>query len=81
MKITVVCFGPLRDHLPPDADGNRVSVELPEGGTVDDAAAALGIPAAQVYAVLVDGEQTERSTVVGDGVEVTLMPPYSGGAT
>ncbi|HJR46111.1 MAG TPA: MoaD/ThiS family protein [Actinomycetota bacterium] len=81
MNVTVTLFGPLRDNLPYDADGNRVAIELEPGATVQDAATALGIPARQIFAVLVDGEQTDRSTRLAEGVEVTLMPPYSGGAT
>lgn len=80
MRITIVCFGSLRDHLPPDADGNRAGLELAPGATAQDAAAALGVSERQVYAVLVDGEQTDRSTPLAEGVEVTLMPPFSGGS-
>lgn len=80
MKITIVCFGALRDNLPPNADGNRAKIEVPTGATAQDAAAALGIPERQVYAVLVDGEQQDRSIPLAEGVEVTLMPPFSGGS-
>ena len=79
MEVTVVCFGLLRDYLP-EGSGGRTSVDLPEGSTVEDLSAALGIPPRHVYAVLVDGVQTERSTALREGVEVTLMPPYSGGS-
>ena len=79
MELTVVCFGLLRDYLP-DGSGGRTTVELPAGATIEDLAAALGIPPRHVYAVLVDGVQTERSTALAEGVEVTLMPPYSGGS-
>ena len=79
MEVTVVCFGLLRDYLP-DGSGGRTSVELPEGSTVEGLSEVLGIPSRHVYAVLVNGEQTERSTALTEGVEVTLMPPYSGGS-
>ena len=80
MRIAIVCFGALRDNLPPDSDGNRAWIEVPTGTTAQDAAAALGIPERQVYAVLVDGEQADRSAPLAEGVEVTLMPPFSGGS-
>ena len=79
MKVTVVCFGALREHLP-DPSTNHAVVELEVVGTVADVAESLAIPAGHLHAVLVDGERAEASTPVRDGSEVTLMPAFSGGA-
>ncbi len=75
-----MCFGAFKDFLPVDADGNRCTVELATGATVGDAIDALGAPRALAFGVLVDGLQTALEQPLADGSEVTLMPPYSGGA-
>jgi molybdopterin converting factor small subunit len=81
VNITVVCFGALRDYLPPGATGNRAEVELPDGADVEALVLTLQIPYRRVYALLVNGEQGEGSTRLSEGDEVTLMPPFSGGAS
>ena len=79
MRITMVCFGAMRDHLPADASGNRAELELPEGATVEDAVDALGAPRELVFSLLVDGTHAHLDHVLGEGSEVTLMPPFAGG--
>ena len=79
MKVTVVCFGALRDRLP-DPSGNSTEVEIGDGATVSDVARALGIPFAHLHAVLVNEERADPGTPVPDRAEVTLMPAFSGGA-
>lgn len=81
MKVSVVCLGAMRAHLPGGLAGNRADVEVPNGGTVADAAIALGIPAATIHALLVDGVQASLSTPLQDGSELVLMPPFSGGSS
>ena len=80
VKVTVVCFGALREYLP-DPSANSALVELEGGGAVSDVADSLGIPVKHLHAVLIDGERADASTPVGDGSEVTLMPAFSGGAS
>lgn len=80
VKVTVVVFGMLRDHLPPGSPQNRAVVELEDGATVGDVAEALQIPVKAVFATLLDGEPADRVSSVQDGSEVTLMPPFTGGS-
>ena len=79
MRVTLMCFGTLRDFLP-DPKANSAVVEVVDGAQVSDVAASLGIPSRLLHAVLVDGEKALPSTSVQQGAEVTLMPPFSGGA-
>ena len=81
MTVTVVLFGLLRDHLPPGTEGNKVSVDLPAKADIEALVLTLQIPYRRVYAVLVNGEQGEGTTELSEGDEVTLMPPFSGGAS
>jgi molybdopterin converting factor small subunit len=80
VTVTVVCFGAMRDYLPADARGNRADLELDGGATVGTLMDALGAPRRLAYAVLVDGLRAGLDTEVHPGVEVTLMPPFTGGA-
>lgn len=77
--MTVLCFGAMREHLPPGAAGNRADVELREGADVGDLVDALGAPRRLVFAVLADGRRGELDTRLEDGAEITLMPPFTGG--
>ena len=81
MNVTVVLFGLLRDYLPQGSEGNRGAVALPVEADIETLVLALQIPYRRVYAILVNGEQAEGSTKLNDGDEVTLMPPFSGGAS
>ena len=58
-------------------------VELPDGASVADAVAALGIPAEQVGLVSVDGQAVSKarrdSTLLADGNEMVVMAPLTGG--
>jgi molybdopterin converting factor small subunit len=79
MRITVVCFGAMRDHLPPGAQHNRAELDVAETASVGDVVDALGAPRALAFAVLVDGIQTTLDESLAPGSEVTLMPPFAGG--
>lgn len=81
MTVTVLLFGLLRDYLPSGTRGNSASIELPEGADIETLVLELQIPYRRVYALLVNGQQAEGSALLNDGDEVTLMPPFSGGAS
>jgi molybdopterin converting factor small subunit len=80
MKVTLVCFGSLRDLLPEGAISNRADLDLPDGSTAADAIDALGAPRRYVFALLIDGGRAALDAPLHEGAEVTLMPPFSGGA-
>ena len=80
LKVTVVCFGALRDYLPRGAAGNRADIEVPDGSRVEDVIDRLGAPHRAVFALLVNGEQADAGRILDEGAEVVLMPPFAGGA-
>jgi molybdopterin converting factor small subunit len=80
MVVSVICFGAMRDFLPPGGRGNRAEVEIGDRATVGDLVDALGAPRRLVFSVLVDGVQARLDTQLSDGGDVTLMPPFAGGA-
>ncbi len=80
MRVTVVCYGALRDHLPEGSDGRRAEIDVPSGTTVADLPEAMGAPRRLLAVALIDGEPARLTDVVPDGSEITLMPPFSGGS-
>ena len=78
MQVKVRVTGHLIDLCPVDEE-----VELPEGASVADAVAALGIPPEQVGLVSVDGQAVSKarrdSTLLADGNEMVVMAPLTGG--
>jgi DNA-3-methyladenine glycosylase I len=79
MKVTVVCFGAMREHLPPGADGNRAVLEANEDARVIDIVRTLQAPERLVYALLVNEERAQLEDSLSDGDVVTIMPPFTGG--
>ena len=79
MKVTIVCFGAMREYLPDDADGNRATIDVPDGASVGDLVDALGAPRRLVHALLVDEVQGDLAQRLHEGAAVTLMPSFSGG--
>ena len=79
MRVTVTCFGAMRDYLPNGPDGNQAELDLPSGATVGDLVDALAAPRRLVHALLVDELQGHMGQELHEGAAVTLMPPFSGG--
>ena len=89
MRVTLLAFGILRDHLPAGPDGSSPhasTVDLPPGATVQDLLRLCEqrIPAAPVpwasIAVAVNHEYAPASHPLADGDEVALLPPVGGGS-
>lgn len=74
MQVKVRCFGSLSERL-----GERRVVELSRQGTVVDVLKVLGVDANQLSLVVVNGRQVRVSEPLGDGDEVMLVTPVSGG--
>ena len=79
MKVTAICFGSFRDHLPPEVEGNQVTLEFEPGATVGDVPDRLGIDRRRVHAIFLDGRSADLSQTMYEGAEVTLMPQFTGG--
>jgi len=83
MKITLKLFATLGDYLPPGASYNQVELVLPDATTVAEAIAPLGLPAALVHLVLVNGVYLAPAERAGrglnDGDQLAIWPPIAGG--
>jgi molybdopterin converting factor small subunit len=80
LEVKVLCFGAMREFLPPGTSANSTVVQVPPGSRVGHVVDAFGAPRRLVYALLVDGVQATLESEVQHGSEVTLMPPFAGGS-
>jgi molybdopterin converting factor small subunit len=78
MKVIVKLHASLRKFSPGGSD-HRVSLELPEGATIMDAARALGIPESFTGAAFIGDQKREVASALAEGQEVSLFPPIGGG--
>jgi sulfur carrier protein ThiS len=88
MRITLKLYAMLRDHLPPEADGqrrrgNELPLEVPEGATVQSIIDRCNLPPKLVHLVLVNGvyvaPQVRAGQALGAGDELAIWPPIAGG--
>ncbi|SNB65142.1 MoaD/ThiS family protein [Thermoflexus hugenholtzii] len=80
MQVTAKLHAILRRYRPTGIRDEGIPVEIPEGGTPRDVAAALGIPLELIHAVFVNEVQATLDTPLQPGDVVRLFPPVVGGA-
>ena len=78
IAVSVTLFADLRRFLPRGVDGPQ-RYTVPEGATVADLLAAVGIEAREDVTAAVDGELAARDTALRDGADVMLLSPMEGG--
>jgi molybdopterin synthase sulfur carrier subunit len=79
MRVTVKLHATLRKFLPAGSDDNAAVLDLPQGTTVGDVIARLGIPSGHAKMIVSGDEYLEPTSVLHDGQEVNLFPPLAGG--
>jgi len=80
VKVEVHLFATLATHLPPDAAGDGVILDLPRGSTVTDVIQVLKIPADVDCLRVVNGRDAAWEDHLADGDVLVLFPPLAGGA-
>lgn len=78
ITIAVTFFADLRRFLPRGADGPQ-RYSLPDGASVADLLATIGIAPETDLTVAVDAELAGRETRLHDGADVMLLSPMEGG--
>lgn len=74
MKITAKLFATFRDGRE-----KIQTFELPEGTTVEDITALLGIEKSEIAILLVNGRNSKFEKVLEEGDILALFPPVGGG--
>lgn len=84
MQITFKLYASLGEYLPADKRrGNEVTLDVPEGATIDAVTAPYGLPPKLVHLVLVNGHfipPDQRGTKpLQPGDVLAIWPPVAGG--
>lgn len=75
MKITVKLFAMLSKYT----GNNTLTVEIPEGSTVDDLINNLALPLNEVFNCTINGQNADFNTRLKDGDTVGFYPYIGGG--
>ena len=81
MRIELALFASLEGYLPPGEQGSgrrTRTIDLPDGVTVGEVAARLGLPD-QPRVCFIDGRGVAEDAVVPDGSRLAIFPPVAGG--
>jgi sulfur-carrier protein len=79
MRVQARLYATLRACLPEGVSGNALSVELPDGATLEDLLRQLGLPQDEVKVTFVNGRIRSRDWVLQPGDDVGVFPPIGGG--
>jgi sulfur carrier protein ThiS len=77
MNVTIQPIGPLRKHL--EEGTNTAVVSVPDGSTVIDALAAIGISENVQWNASVNGQLVYRDTAISDQDHLLVFTPIEGG--
>ena len=77
MRVIVEMYGLLRGHV--QGDRARLDLDVPEGTTVGDLVAQLGVSKNEPWIASLDGKLVEDSRPLADGCRLVVLPPMEGG--
>lgn len=79
MTVRVKLHAILRKFLPAGSQDNTAVIDVPEGATVADVIARLGIPDKHAGMLVSGDDYLEPTTLLRDGQELSIFPPLAGG--
>lgn len=82
MKVTFKLFATLMKHLPPEADGHVVTLEVDDTTSAYDIIDRYGVPREDAHLVLVNGvylQLPERFEPLKENDVLAVWPPVAGG--
>jgi len=78
VTISVKLFATLKKYLPPGSE-EGISLTLLAGSTVLDVIEALKIPPEHATMLIAGDSYVEKSTLLTDGLQLSIFPPLAGG--
>ena len=79
MKIRVLLFGTLRKSFSDHDPIHGMEVEIPEGATVGDLIAHIGLPAKKFGMVSMDGRLVKAGNLLKENAVMRVFQPIFGG--
>ncbi len=78
MRVELALFASLRRYLPEGGAGHEQTIDLPDGTTVGQVIAMLGLPD-EPRVVFVNGRHAPDDLALHDGDRLAVFPPVAGG--
>lgn len=83
MRITIKLYAMLSKYLPPGAEHNASSLQMPDGASIDAVVVQLNLPRELVHLVLLNGvfvpPDRRPITILKEDDTVAIWPPVAGG--
>ncbi|GAB4504699.1 MAG: hypothetical protein Fur0043_16930 [Anaerolineales bacterium] len=79
MQVHVKLIAIYRNHLPPDTQGDTVTVDVPDGSTVAAVLTPFGIPLDDSSVIVLNGLTVDLDTPVSEGDTITAFSAIAGG--
>ena len=70
---------PLSDAIPVEMDGQRLSIQVPAGKSINQLLIDLNIQLSQAVTAVVNGQTTDLEQPLEPGDQVRLLPQIAGG--
>ena len=83
MKLVFKLYAGLTDYLPPDAEDNKLIIEISEHNTAYEVIDRYKVPREMAHLVLLNGvyvkPEDRGKAVFNDGDTLAIWPPVAGG--
>lgn len=79
MALQIFLNASLRHYVPGYNPYQGITLEVAAGATVAQVAARLGLPAAEITLIMVDGQRQEADFSLQGSERLGLFPPIGGG--
>jgi len=79
MKVNIRVFATLRRYLPELGIGEPLTLEIPEGTTLDEIREQVGLPEEEVKVYMRNNRQARPEDTAEDGDRITFIPAVAGG--
>ncbi|MEA2625641.1 MAG: sulfur-carrier protein [Candidatus Binatota bacterium] len=80
MTVRIRLHAILKKFLPAGSDDSLAILEVPDGATVADVIARLGIPHKHAGMLVSGDDYLQPETPLREGQELSIFPPLAGGA-
>ena len=79
MKVNIRVFATLRRYLPELGIGEPLTLDVPEGTTLDEIREQVGLPEEEVKVYMRNNRQARPEDTAEDGDRITFIPAVAGG--
>ncbi len=79
MKVQLILYASLVQHMPPGSSGNSCVMDVEEGTTVADLMNRLALPVQAAKVIFLNGRHAKEEQPVKDGDRIAFFPPVAGG--